>query len=271
MASTTINLFNSYTNDYHVFNAKDVCHRGFEVEHGEDGDLYILRYSGKQADIAEIVDTHYTGEVGNFGKLKNIRMYQEEGPIWMCELRFESHPEIAGTTPPDTSYGVKSCRLTGGMMMNTLETHPEYRACWNHYLAAAGTTAVPEWWSTATNTVIPGSNHANYRWVRSEAELPNQTVWRLLKQPTMPGVGGYNTSTYIVIETARFRTPSAAGRMVAGVLNKIGTPSQTFGITGGNWKCDGAEVSWRERFWFAKLSWTHSPQGWNTTLYSSSN
>ena len=60
-----------------------------------------------------------------------------------------------------------------------------------------------------------------------------------------------------------------AGRMIAGKLNQIGTPVTTFGITGGNWKCCDAGVTWNGRCWVATLVWSRSryETGWDTDLY----
>ena len=81
----------------------------------------------------------------------------------------------------------------------------------------------------------------------------------------------FDTAVYTVTETARFRTASAAGAMVAQKLNRIGTPSQTFGNSNGNWKCEDAEVSWNGKYWLAKLAWTRSgsDDGWDEDLYGS--
>ena len=59
------------------------------------------------------------------------------------------------------------------------------------------------------------------------------------------------------------------GKMAAGSLNRLGTPSNTFGIAGGNWKCDDAEVRWDGKCWVARLTWTHSGgrQSWDGDLY----
>ena len=88
---------------------------------------------------------------------------------------------------------------------------------------------------------------------------------------TKAGIDSFDTAVYTVTESARFRTASAAGAMVAAKLNKIGAPSQTFGNSNGNWKCDDAEVSWSGKYWIAKLTWIRSADdsGWDSELYGS--
>jgi len=78
---------------------------------------------------------------------------------------------------------------------------------------------------------------------------------------------------YTIEETAKFSNMSRAGAMVTGKINSIGTPSKTFGITGGNWKCDDATVSYRDGAWFATLTWTRSgnDKGWDKDLYNQGN
>ena len=70
-------------------------------------------------------------------------------------------------------------------------------------------------------------------------------------------------------DTAKFRSAKQAGQMVANALNRIGSPNNNFGISGGNWKCDDATVSWDGKRWLATLTWTRSgdESGWDTDLY----
>lgn len=79
----------------------------------------------------------------------------------------------------------------------------------------------------------------------------------------------YDVATYQVTESAKFPSPARAGKMIAGRLNKISSPDQTFGIAGGNWKCDSASVSWNGKYWIATLSYTKSgdDKGWDADLY----
>ena len=90
-----------------------------------------------------------------------------------------------------------------------------------------------------------------------------------MKEPKKPGRNTYDLATYSVTETAKFTSPEAAGRMVANKLNRIGKPDEDFGITGGDWKCDDATVSYHDRAWFATLTWTRSgdADGWDKEIY----
>ena len=250
----------------------NVTSHGCEVERTTTGDIYQFRYTGTKDTIAKMIDEHYMDETSQFGRLKNVRMYQEDGPIWVAEFRFEAGEEWKSTQPPSNDYGVKSCTLGCSTLSNELETQPQYKVCWNHFLwAAPGTSSVPGWWSTATDPAMTESDGAKYAWTETLGGCPvtKEGKWRVLKKPTKPGVRSYDTVCYTVEETAKFRTAARAGNMVAGKINKRGTPSQTFGITGGNWKCDDARVYWNGTYWLAHLTWTHSADssGWDSDLY----
>ena len=158
------------------------------------------------------------------------------------------------------------------MLSMPLETREGYRACWNYYLAAApGVSNVPSWWETKTDTVLDFKDAQSYVWIKTPGELPTDQKgrWRILKNPMKPGIETYDLATYSVTESARFRSSSAAGKMVANTLNKIGKPSNDFNIKGGDWKCDDASVSYTGSYWLATLTWTLSgnDEGWDQDLY----
>ena len=237
-----------------------------------DGTTVSLVYQGSHEEMHAMQAAHSINESSEDGRLKSIRIYQESPQIWNCELRYESDANGDYMNAPDTSYGKKSAQLKGSMLSMPLETHADYHTNWNYYLAAApGVTAVPSWWAAATDTTIGDSDAQKYRWIKNPSECPadKKGMWRTLKDPVMPGVESYDIATYSVTESARFRNAKAAGSMVAGNLNKIGTPSESFGIRGGNWKCDDASVSWTGKYWLATLTWTKSgdSSGWNSKLY----
>ena len=124
-------------------------------------------------------------------------------------------------------------------------------------------------WENSSELLAPPDYRDTYRWVKNLSEMPEG--WEAVMAPSKPGAESYDVAVYTVTETARFRTASAAGAMVAGKVNKIGTPTETFvSDTGGwNWKCDGAEVSWSGKYWLARLTWTRSgdENGWDEDLY----
>lgn len=241
-------------------------------EHTGDGRSSTIIYQGSHEDMLAVQSQHSINELGEDGRLKSNRVYQESPNIWNCEMRYESDSNGEYSNAPDTAYGKKSAQLKGTMLSMPLETHADYRTNWNYYLAAApGTSAVPSWWETATDTTLSDSDAQKYRWVKSPSECPNDKkgMWRTIKDPSMPGVESYDAATYTITESARFGSAKSAGAMCANKLNKIGSPGETFGITGGDWKCDDASVSWSGKYWLATLTWTKSgdSKGWNKKLY----
>ena len=269
MPPEIITLATSITSDP-IFNIDDVTHRGFELEHDDDGKIYTFRFQGTRDEMRALVDAHTVNEVHtNYGTLKNIRLTQDVGPNWFAEFRFENLKATSDTEPPDTSYGAKSCRLTGGMLSNPLNHHPDYKMNWDHYLLAKpDTTTIPAWWSTDDNDAIPLADQDTYYWYNWKTPPADKQGWKVLKKPTKPGVTSWDMATYQIVESARYKSASAAGSMVQNKLNKIDTPSNVFGITGGTWKCERAEVSWSGKYWLATLVWVRSTDetGWDTDL-----
>lgn len=266
----------AYIDDYiNSVTNEQITHRGLEMENTTDGRSYTFRFVGTRSAMLALAEKYSPKTWLAFGRLTSIDVTQDAGPVWQCQLVFQTHDEGNVTSPPDTSYGKKSARLSVSMLSNDLNLRPNYRTNWNHYLfAAPGTTDIPDWWATATTLTISASDAQKYKWVSASDAVPmtDGKNWHIIKNPTKPGVSRYDTAVYTVVESARFRSASAAGRMAVGKLNKIGSPDETFGITGGNWKCDGAEVSWSGKFWLATLTWTHSAtnQGWDEDLYQES-
>ena len=237
-----------------------------------DGVNTTIIYQGEQAEIMAMGADSVIDEFGEFGRLKSTRVYQESPKIWCCEMQYLSDENGEIAVPPAKVYGKKTATLRGSLLSLPLESHKNYKTNWNYYLAAAPSiTAVPAWWATAKDTIISAADAKKYRWVNSPSECPSdvQGLWRTIKDPTKPGVTSFDVPTYVITETARFGSARSAGSMIANTLSHIGTPCEVFGIRGGDWKCDDAEVSWSGKYWLAHLSWTRSgdDKGWDKDLY----
>ena len=259
-----------------------VKHTSRRESRDKDGINTAVAYLGSREEAVAMQNDHPVGLLTAMGKVKTTEVYQEAASQWVCSITFATDTSGDPVNEPDTAYGKKSATLQGSCLSCPLETHPDYRVCWDHYLATtlAGTPAVPAFWETATDTRLSGTDWQQYRWVRSLSELPfgpdnMGRVWQGLTKPEMPGVNSYDVAVYVVRESIRCRTDVAAGALVAGKLNKIVTPSFDFGIGkkdagNWNWKCDDAGVSWTGKYWLATLSYTRSgdKKGWNTKLYT---
>lgn len=223
---------------------------------------------------------HAPGEyAAGLGRLASSVISQIGGPLWQIELRYTEDPSglsvSIGTVPPDTSFGVFSAVLDVTMMSNQLEAHPNYRTCWNHYLAARddAESPCPGWWSTATDPILTGTAAQTYRWMKSESELiigPDSEghTWELVQKRTK-AADQYDVAMYTQTETARFATFELACAAIAAKANRTASsPGVTNGLTGGNWKCDRATVRYSGA-WLASLTWTMSydTSGWDSDLY----
>ena len=244
-------------------------------EVSKDGDHVSLVYVGSHDEMLEIVQNSTINSIDDEGRLKSVRIYQESPSIWCCEKRFARRENNDPADAPSEEYGKKSASLDGGMISLPLARHPSYRMCWDHQLIAApGVSAVPSWWANATTGAIASdSDSLKYRW-QKPGDAPIRTAagtWKILKAPTKPGTESFDWATYTITERAKLSSARAAGKMVKNKLNKIGKPVTTFGITGGNWKCDHASVRWNGNCWVAQLVWTRSgdDEGWDSDLYGS--
>ena len=228
---------------------------------------------GTREEIDSLMAGEAVGELGTYGKLRNVRMYQESPEIWCCEKNYSTDPYgNISSDDPLTVYGKKSATLKGSMLSMPIEAHPGYKACWNYYLAASPKESdIPSWWDTATDTVLSIDDSQKYAWIKSPGEIPvdSKGRWRILKNALKPGTDTYDVAVYSITETAKYSSANAAGKSVTGRLNKIGSPFTTFGIIGGNWKCDDASVFYDGADWFSTCTWTLSgnQKGWDQDLY----
>lgn len=249
-------------------------HCGKRKEWTREGVSVVYTYEGNENEIDALITLHDIGEGSDDGTLAAITKSQVGGSLWSAELRYEIAGSGGGSaTPPSNAWGSKSATLRGSMLSVPLQNHPRYRAKWDHYLAAAPTVAatLPSWWNTATSILLSGENDKKYRWILNADDRPTTAgqQWQILAVPTKPGFNAYDVATYSITETAKYKTAAAAGNAVAGKLNHIGSPSEIFGISGGNWKCDDASVQYDGKRWLGTVTWTRSGdnRGWDTEIY----
>ena len=255
-----------------------IKHQGRSTERTEASTVFSLTHQGSKAEMDTLAAAHSIGESGGadlgYAVLRSVGVHQGEGKLWECELRYETTGGQS-ITPPDRAFGVRLTTLHGAVLSRPLEAHPDYLAKWNHYLFASPTVdsdEPPLWAASATDILsITAANADKYAWGRNPGDCPTDARgrWRPVMKPTKPGIDSYDIATYTITETVRCGTHADAGAFVVGKLNKIGAPNSTLGITGGNWKCDDAEVSWAGKYWVARLTWTRSgdDDGWDSDLY----
>ncbi|MBO4631753.1 MAG: hypothetical protein J5858_07505 [Lentisphaeria bacterium] len=248
-----------------------------QIEKNDGGQSTVQAWTGTKEEIEALAEEIQPGSPAEYGTLESVRIYQDGGNIWAVERRYAKDQDGDFVARPHQVYGRKSAQLRGSMLSLPLENHPNYKTNWNYFLAAApDVTMSPAWWLTATDPILSNEDAQKYKWIMSTSETPvdgNGKQWNIMCKPTFPGVNSYDVAVYTVTETAKFKSAKAAGKMVAMCLNKIGFPNETFGITGGDWKCDDATVSYNGSRWYATLTWTRSgdDKGWYKEIYGGLN
>lgn len=274
--------------------AVTASYNGLTKEKNVDGVMTRQTFTGTYNDCLLQGGSFVTGQsYAGLGVFRGYVISQVGGSIWQVELTFQnangtSGSETTAVTAPDYSFGIYSASIDCSMMSTPLEIHKnaagdfDYLCNWNQYLIgkyAKGDTApsVPAWWSTlgadpSTGVIspIPQAEQQTYQWA-DYGTLPIEDGYEfvVLKTPTMAGYQSYDRCLYTLTESARFRTFALATAAVSGKANKTGTPTNNPGspFVDGRWKCDRATVSWSGEYWLATLTWTYSPDGWNSTLY----
>jgi len=239
------------------------------------GVVTVLTYQGSydemlQAQKATAVPS-YSQE---YGELRKTTLRQSSPELW--ELTYEFTTDHSGSgvvSRPSKKIGDTTCSCSAVCQQIPLEAHPNYKANWDHYLAAApGVTAIPAWWSTATDCIITAdADIQKYAWIKSPSEVPvtNQQRWKLLKKPQIPGVSCYDKAAYTVTEVTNCRSEKDAGKVIKGKANKVGYPPSFADVVTGNWKVDSVMVRFSGEMWQAEIVWTASGDrnGWNPKLY----
>lgn len=82
---------------------------------------------------------------------------------------------------------------------------------------------------------------------------------------------------YELTESSKHSSKKQAAWAVAKKAGRIAEPEEgDFDITKkyyGNWRCDGATISYDGKYWIAECHYTYSPdkKGWDRDLYSKEN
>ena len=259
-------------------------YQGRTRERDQNGITVTVTYTGTKSECEaweaqQTIGATYAG----LGKLASTSVQQREGSIYVVVARYQNANGTSGAVgsevvPPDYTFGEFSATLDCSMLSTPLEQHPSYHKNWNNYLigrmAVGGTPpGVPPWWSySVAQTVIPASVQDIYRWCENESEKPLEQgyTWITVALPTKPGVTSYDRALYTLTESARFRTWAEAVAAVDAYADKRGTPINNPGapFVDGKWKCDRANVRWSGEYWLGTLTWTYSPDGWDSDLYS---
>lgn len=252
-----------------------------EETRGQDRQTTSITYYGPEQELKAFAASLKIGSTltGISGAISSIRVAQDEGDIWICEVGAEiNYDDDGNPSDPTTATGPNSQRLSGSRLGLALEDHPKYHASWNHKLIANIKTvpvpAVPRWYLNATDTTIPDSDKEKYRWVGPKEEYPSDWYTICNIDPRFKGVTGFDWSTYTITEAGKHSSKNKAGWVTAEALNSIVAEPELgdFGLTaklGGDWKVDDIDVYYDGKYWIANRTYTMSgdANGWNKVLY----
>lgn len=247
----------------------NINHRSRIKEKSKSGSRNTITYSGTREEMEQLQEMNAYGTINEeIGRVSSTRLYQAGSLFWELEVVCELQQGEAAT-PPDTAFGKKSAELHSRTMQAPLSAHPEYLACWDHYLfAAPGIKGVPNFWDKTQFPLLEEGDAQKYFWGRSPMDAPetNGRRWRALKAPVKQGVQYWDVEVYTLNIAVRFGTFREGCRFVQDVLNKVKSdPGINTGIKPGDWKCDAVDVAWHDEYWLGQLTWSKSgdAQGWD--------
>lgn len=251
--------------------------QGTEYSRDKENELYKQTFYGTEAEVDEKISGLSIGsETSGKGFLQSWRKTQSNAPaIYELEIDYSTSYNIEFGNAKDSSTvtGKKSAQLTARNIQMPLQAHPLYRTNWNYYLIAKGTKTIPSWWSTTKSTIISTADSEKYAWISSLAERPLEAdskgkKWEVLQEPQKKGYQYWDKACFVVTITEKFSSASKAGSSVKKTINTITSPEQDFNISGGNWKHDQSQIAYDGNKWIVTSVYTHSPDGWDTDLYS---
>lgn len=221
------------------------------------------------------IDTYIAGlQIGTRdatkGYLRSWTKTQKQANIWQVEVEYSISYDFDFTDEAETVTGKKSAQLSVRNIQMPLESHPNYRTIWNHYLISNNGMA-PTWVFDKTDILLSADEAKNYRWIKSLGELPlpdgtSDQIWQVAADMQKKGVEYYDMALFVVTISAKYNSASAAGNSIGKNINKITSPSQDFGL-GGQWKYDQASVSYDGKSWIATSVYTRAADQWDPQIY----
>ena len=259
-------------------------YQGREFQKNRDETVYKQTFVGTQSEIDTKLATYTIGALySGKGYVESFIKKQGEGTFWELEVQYKTlHKTDTANDDGNTIVGKKSASLSVRNIQMPLQKKSNYRKCWNHYLVADKSNATtPGFWSTANYSNSKDEtteNGTKYSWIKNISEMriqPDSTGKRQyeLKNPTKPGTEYFDVACFVITITSKYNSATAAGNAVSKNINKIVAPSQTFGLSGGNWKMDQANIQYDSKYWIVTEVYTKSgdSNGWDTDLYQTSN
>jgi hypothetical protein len=153
-----------------------------------------------------------------------------------------------------------------------LEKHGSYLTKWNHFLyyrnnGVAKTIAADFPGYDAATDLSDLAGNKELIWSKQLIASPK---WVLLAEPTKPGVYAYLQPAITVTRRSWWRSQGDAEGDLADVVKRV-VPDEAFGATpstAANWLVWSCDTEHDGRYWVATSVYLHSPEGWDTDLYS---
>lgn len=262
-----------------LYQTKEAAENGNQRKYKET--LY-----GKESQVDALIATLTIGTTTKEGcYLASWNKSQYGADMYQIECEYtETKDWGTYSNVPSTVVGRKSAQLSVRNIQFPLEHLDNYLFNWNNYLIqlcnSADDVSTPLWWDTLGKDAsghlqgIPQQDEDDYRLVKSLSEIPtgrdaDGKKWYIVEYPTKPGVEVYDWAVFVVTESARYRSANSAGSAIDKNINTIVAPSNTFGLSWGNWKMDEASVSYDGKAWIATCVYTHSgdENGWDQDIY----
>lgn len=252
--------------------ALQYLYQGKQISQNKNEAIYKQTLYGKLTEIDSYIATLTIGSnVGGKGYLKSWTKTQKEADIWQVEVEYSITYDFSFSDDSETVVGKKSAQLSVRNIQMPLESAEGYLTNWNYYLAGKGDITTPYWWETADTVIIDIADRENFMWIKNVGELPldkdqNGLYWRILEQPTKPGVQYYDLACFVVTISAKYRSASSAGNAISKKINCITSPAEDFNL-GGEWKLDQCSVAYDGRSWIATETYTQAIDEWDKDLY----
>lgn len=261
------------------FNSKTIEKNGSEVI------FSASFYSSTKTELETYINLTYpigkqTSDLGTIQKLN----YREDGTFWYCDVSGTMKQSNEGIDYNIANSGPTDHSLNTVCIPLPLNAHASYRTHWNHFLWCSSSNAAkspPESVKNAVSnsSVLSGENV----WMWTDDGTPpeagiymgvNVQNWYAgadgsTLYPSKPGAETFDYYTYQITESGEFNTEKAAYWVVKKVLNKpINAPMLgNFGIAGGNWKLENAQITPNGKKFYASLTWTWAEDKWDSDIY----
>lgn len=228
-----------------------------------------------------------TDQNPGYGYLMNWQLKQQDSVFWNLNVNYSNQDPYSITVNIGTATQPTTYTCTTIMKSLALQTRENYKYIWNHILIYLDTNS----YSPPAYSTVSALNSSNYKsiinsssghlkWIKDANEMPTDPVyeqssvegqpptphyWKIAYQCSKPGVQYYQMPTYEITQSSRSRgQPTWWKNNLPG---KIVAPSNTFGITGGQWLCHGGQIRYDGKAYDASCTYQWTPGEWDTDLY----